>query len=599
MQAEKERPYDRLHRILHQPIADNPRTRRYQATIDDSVASHLESARQQVERGQPVDASMVMAFCHYCPLSRFHLDPAIADYCRSWLEEWADKVLVDDMPGIASWDHTWSFGGIAYATVWLDEVLTPETKDRLHQAFAKAAPIFTNRERMGTVGNQSLSGCVGDLLYGYLLNDEKYVALSRERFDSHGPKVLMDSGQVNEQYGPCPNYSSGAFTFAFQYVFLAELTEYEERIMRALDWFRRMHTNSLYVFPGPSTRKYYPQLMRHIPLHLFGALEHAARKDPSYHSFRDRYETACGEALREHVSEANVTAILVNSRDAAGPPPEPSTRSDTGFSQFYEQSWFGRGPIKYALVHRKYQTCICFTGWLPLMGLLTWAWEDEPPIVHPLHDVPSATQAWGIDTARFPCSHLYHRNGPGCMAADVAWRPDGSSREGREDEPAFVVWRNHTLRSVAVFTDVSTVLIQSGPTGKRRTCWTLNPIEPAEPEIRSGGEIRFAERCGRLYALNGEARLCETRASARLIGQPEAELSVRQLTYEFDGGPSAFAFSGGDFQFLANDLAGQGVLEFRDRSGTFRADLSTIVDQRGGLTYGLDTATIKQTARTG
>jgi hypothetical protein len=76
---------------------------------------------------------------------------------------------------------------------------------------------------------------------------------------------------------------------------------------------------------------------------------------------------------------------------------------------------------------------------------------------------------------------------------------------------------------------------------------------------------------------------------------PAVERNVQSLVYRFpDGASTAFAFSNESFSFLEDELDSNGILTFKDSSGIYRADISTIVDENGDLTYGLETAKIKR-----
>ena len=581
---------DKLRKVLRQPISDNARTRRYQLRIDDAIAGSLDSYVEQEDSEGLIHPPHYYAFSWFSPLSRWQGNEQVFEVCLRGLERWAEMSLNDELTDIKNWDHTWTFEGIACSYIWLEDALPPEIQSKFLEACAHNAAIFTARTNMGTVGNQCMSGILGDLLYGCLLNKEDFIALSRERFDEFAPKVIMDSGQVNEQYGPCPNYSSGAFSFTFTYVLLSDLEEWRPRIQMALNWFRWMHTESLYVFPGPSSRKYYSRWMLHLPLHTFSGLEYAAESQTMFLDFRDRYEALAGDVIREHICATDTVSILLNKHEDAVATSEQLDEWNQPLTEFFEQTWFGRSPIKYALIRRKYQTAICFMGWLPLIGLQTWAWGNEPPIIHPLHGAPSSTQAWGIDTAASSADYYFYGHGAGAMAPAVIWRSEGFSQIGLPEEPAFVLWRHRQLIQLAIFTEVSTVIIHTGETGHRVTRWALNPIEPSPPFIEQG-VVSFGDRTGRIYALKGQPSLKEE------IGdnyEEHEKRPVQVLAWETDDNDTAFAFSNESFEFLKDELASNRQLEFKDESGTYLADISTILDEDGYLRRNEVTAEIRR-----
>jgi hypothetical protein len=170
------------------------------------------------------------------------------------------------------------------------------------------------------------------------------------------------------------------------------------------------------------------------------------------------------------------------------------------------------------------------------------------------------------------------------MVQQIAWCGIGA----RDDRgPGFVVWRQGNLRSVAIFTPVSTVLILSGPTGPRVTRWALNPWEPAEPKM-DGAVVSFAGRTARLYSLAAPTTIKEEKDT--FTGK-----AVRVIEYSSDGRLTVFAFSNESFKFIENNLADNGALEFRDETGAYRADISTIVDRCGYLTRQGDIAKVLRT----
>jgi hypothetical protein len=145
-------------------------------------------------------------------------------------------------------------------------------------------------------------------------------------------------------------------------------------------------------------------------------------------------------------------------------------------------------------VRRAYQTHFNITDFMPFSGVQTWAWGGEPPIIHPTPLYPSTTQAYGLDTARQGVSHNWGLYGAGAMAADgVRVLPRN------EREIALLLARYDWLWRLAFFTGCSTVVLEFGRGGPRRALWTLNRVEPAEPQI-APGVVSFAGRRGRLYS---------------------------------------------------------------------------------------------------
>ncbi|MDP6119091.1 MAG: hypothetical protein QF437_06690 [Planctomycetota bacterium] len=582
---------EQLRKVWKPPLTENARTRRYQDRIDASIDGNLDQFREQSKNPVGlIHPPSNYAFCWFSSLSKWQGNEELLGLCQKGLERWADMSLADELTDIRQWDHSWTFGGIAnmYATV--EEALPDAVRTRFLEACHRNAPIAIHRDKMGTVGNQVISGIIGDLLYGHLLDSEEYLAIARERFEKYGPLIIMENGQANEQYGPCPNYSSGAFAGVFEYVLIEELEEWRPRILKSLDWFRWMHTESLYLIPGPSTRMYYSRWMLHLPLHCFSALEYASETQPMFLDFRDRYEPIAGDHSRDHINGTDTVSIRLNTRETSESTTEQLAKWNEPVTEYFEQTWFGRAPIKYALIRRRYQTGITYMGWLPMMGLQTWAWGDEPPILHSLHGAASGTQAWGIDTEAKSADHYYYGHGAGLMAPAVVWRPLGGSQEGQPDELPFTIWRHSKLIQMAIFTDVSTVIIHTGETGRRVTRWALNPIEPSAPIIEDG-VVRFENRIGRIYSLKGTPNPEEAIGTFR---EEQKELPVQRLAWEIEDNDSAFAFSNESFEFVKDDLSEKRCLEFKDETGTYRADISTILDEDGYLQRNEETADVRR-----
>ena len=581
---------DKLRNILRSSINDNERTRWLQEVIDTRVDQMLPSYNDT--ENPPSDINHTMAFTYFCPLSRHHKRQKILELHQNGFREWSEKKLEDSRtPESLSHEHAWTICSFVPTFMWVEGDFSEDDRTLVIEAFHADANAFRKRAKSGQPGNQDMACFVGDLLYAYVTSDEDYYHHARQLGDAGMRRAIADSGQVLEQYGPCPHYSYLTYAFCWSYAHYVDTKEFDDQLRAGLDWFRKWHTESLYLIPGASSRKYHLREMTR-PSDIYSGLEYFSSAQPMYRNLLDRMMEQ-----QNFQSEGLEGQILANQGGDLKPSAEDIEAWERPFTEFYETVYFGRSPIKYALITRKYQTGITFTGFLPLKGLQTWAWGSEPPVIHPVYDLPSTTQAWGIDTAHFSCSHLFYAYGPGCMAADIAWRAEGSSRENLPDEPSFVVWRNQTLRSVAIFTDVSTVLIHSGPAGKRITRWTLNPLEPAKPVMDEENVVRFEGRTGCIHALAGHPDLADQKVDVHLRAwDPAVELNVQTLIYEFtEGGSTAFAFSDDSFEFIEDDLEVGGLLVFKDSSGTYRADISTIVDENGDLTYGLDTARIKRT----
>jgi hypothetical protein len=325
-----------------------------------------------------------------------------------------------------------------------------------------------------------------------------------------------------------------------------------------------------------------------------------------------------------------------------------------------------RPPLLYVLVRQRYQTHFNFTDWLPFAGVQTWALGDEPPIIHPTPLYPSTTQSFGVDTARQGASHNWGLYGAGVMGVDGYFR----DAQDAHDVP-FLIARYNWLWRVVCFGELSTVMLEFGGGGAgenkllrsnvgpslaegrpreqhpmetsarctsghaderrpyngkhteaaspvasvcvcpRRTFWTLNRVEPAEPTIRdrvavgqvqgeqtpakagtptaesrsapvgvppSGGlqsttdplhnVVEFAGRRGCLHAWNAGQPAVVASAVEHVWAR-----GVRQLVYECDGGPAAFALSDNSFRFSDGAPLMDRLFRFADATGEYEIAL--------------------------
>jgi hypothetical protein len=595
--------------ILHKPILDISRTRRYQSAIDRSIDTLKETwdldrglnyskgidlphenvagywmldederiAQTDSEAARIYDANAgrnstyalgSCAFAFHSPISRFHKDTELARYFSNGLSFHIETVRDDGVPALyglngLEWAHGWDIEGLIYGLVLLWDEIDEALRNRAIEQFRKSASRFLENGDSGTHGNQGCVQALGLFLYGKLLEMPDLVEASNARFAELVEKTLDDDGQVIEQYGPCMHYSYTCFVYAWLNIFLRHGDGHEERVEKCLRWFRYKHTESMYPFPGPSSRSYSEDL-KTTAIDILGACEHVAQQCPMLQQFADKVWDEIGEQAGGfgHGSSPLMWAILACTGEHE---PTDAQREEWNapFEANYERiNLLGRSPLKYYQVRRAYQTSFDVSDFLPFAGIQTWAWGDEPPIIHPTILNPSTTLAWGLDTARQAASYNWGLFGAGAMV------PDFKFRTGFENGQAtFMFARYDQLWRFLVLTDVSTVILEFGNQGERITKWTLNWIESGE--VRFGdGEVSFKGRTPRIYS---------TAKPPVLKAVPDKEDSeVQILEYECGDGPAAFAFSDSSFEFLDDLRLLNGQFRFGDSSGTYRVE----VDER-------------------
>jgi len=597
---------EQLRRILLRPIQDNERTRRYQAAIDQYVdnmkegwdlerglygSKGIELPHETVEgywelseeeraaitspealkiyqssSGRGGTARLaVAAFAWHSPLSRHHGEPELVRFYENGLRFFASTIREDGvlaMYGLngLDWAHGWDIEGIIYGLVFLWDAIDSELRDWSLQKLRLSAQRFLESAKGGTHGNQGCVHVLGLFLYGHLLDLPEALRVSAERWDGLDVKTLDDSGQVVEQYGPCMHYSYTCFVYAWLNCFIRDGDGQEERIDKCLRWFRYRHTESLYPFPGPSSRSYNDRLEGR-GVDIIPACEHLAARNPMFQRFADKvWPHLEGHGGAGHGASPLMWAILA-CPGVLEPTPEQEVEWDAPFEEYYEWiNLLGRSPLKYFLVKRRYQTELNVRDFLPFAGIQTWAWGDEPPIIHPTRLAPSTTQAWGLDTARQTVSQNWGLFGAGAMVPDVKF-----VLAEAPGEPSRAICRHDRLWRLVIFTDVSTVILEWGTQGPRKTFWTLNRIEPAEPEI-GAGVVGFQGRVARLYSTVSVPALHE-------LGPGEDTEGVQVLEYDCGESPCVFAFSDDSFRFDNIEQLAEGILTFSDSSGVYRVTI--------------------------
>lgn len=541
----------------------------------------------------------VAAFCHHCSFSRHHRKPELAQIVLNAMRHFADSVTDDGCLGAAltsgePWSEGWDIEGIVYSCVWMNSVMPAELRERLRDRLSRcAARLATLPEKpsvIGSYGNQRLVYALGLELYGQFLGDALLREKARAVLADALPKVLDVSGQVIEQMGPCMHYSYTSFFYAWlNQVVSNSMTSGAADVLRTLRWFVDRHTRDLTPFAGPSTRKHY-EVMPSVVIDLLPAAVQLASVESEITTWVVRAAKRAVEmefpqhqpdeitqfraGVTGHGGSPLVWAMLMSASESQVPHEVTrESRRAHGVSLYDSCSLLKRSPLRYLLVHRRYQTHYNFTDFLPFSGIQTWAWGDEPALIHPTPMCPSTTRAMGIDTARQGVSHNWGLFGAGAVGID------GYTVLPREqDDPAWLVARYDQIFRLVIFTPASTVQIEFGNVGPRTTRWTLNRQSPAEP-IMQRSIVRFSGRESCLHTSAPRFPVLRHAAEA----DPWAT-GVRWLEYECGCEPVLFAFSGEPFELLAPVRINEAV-RFRDASGryTIQWDERFVQDNPGCL----------------
>lgn len=567
-----------LNRVLLKPIVDNGRTRRYQETLDAWVDELKQ--RGDLERGitgahelkgrEGTAPLCVAAFCWHSPLSRHHGSPSLLAFFSAGLRFHTASIRDDGLMAThglngADWAHGWDVEGLIYGLILCQEALPQdlvnEAMARFRLSARRQANLPQTPDAIGSYGNQRCVWILGLHLYGQLLDQPDLLALADRFWEDAKTKVLDDSGQVIEQMGPCMHYSYTGFFYAWLNLVIRGDESEHARVGRCLEWFRCRHTESLYPIAGPSTRQYYETLAP-VVIDLLPAAEQVAPVNPRPLDFTTRAaEKAPAPRVCGHGASPLMWAILM-ARDEAPAQPAAIPGPESVTLECKGTALLKRSPVSYLLIRRKYQTHFNYTDFLPFSGVQTWAMGGEPPIIHPTPLAPSTTRGDGLDTARQGVSHNWGLYGAGAVGIDAY-----SVESAGPGRLRHLVTRYDWLWRIVVFTEMSTVILEFGNNGLRRTLWTLNRIEPAQPAI--GGNLVTFE--GRRACLHVSPDI-RPRLTAPADTDPWAT-GVQQLEYDCGGGPAAFAFSDASFTFDSPPPTDAAPWHFSDGGGHYEVVL--------------------------
>lgn len=526
------------------------------------------------------------AFCYAHPFSRHRGRAELLRYFQAGLGHFTRSVRADGLLGAFGlnghiWAHGWDVEGLIYGMRFLGDALDRELMGEARSAFSRAADYVARlSERtsgIGSVGNQRMVYALALWNYGQLLDRADLRQLSDKAVAEVLHLVLDDSGQVIEQHGPCMHYSFTGFFYAWLHVALRRDESEAGRIVEVLRWFRNRCTRSLRPMAGPSSRMYYETMPAAVIADILPAAVQVSPIDSSLQS----WVMLAIEEARRHV-DASVTNPQTLGTLGHGASPlmwaqlmsipevqfkHASSKNDVagpmGVRLYNRTNMHGRSPLQTLHVQRRYQTQFTIRDMLPFAGIQTWAWGDEPPVLHPTPAHPSTTTGWGIDTARQGASHNWGLYGAGAMGVDcyLHWHEGSGEKvlpDGADPQVCWLVARYDWLWRVVVFTPRSTVIVEFGQGGERKTTWTLDRVDATDVQIGVPC-VRFAGREACLYStLPREPKLLTH------PGEKPSARDVRQLEYACGKTPVAFALSNTQFGFDSSLDATPGVLDFHE-----------------------------------
>jgi len=530
----------------------------------------------------------VAAFCYYSHLSQHHGDPKVLQFFQNGLATFTGSIRHDGVMASCglngkTWAHGWDVEGLLYGLAWCGNDLDPAIKTRALIALRRSADWFRDLGVAGDYGNQACVQTLALYLYGCVLEDQQLLRIADRYWTDIVDKVLDPAGQVIEQLGPCMHYSYTAFAYAWLNVFWRNQIDLVERMELVLLWFRNRHTRSMCPLAGGSSRKYNETLSAHI-VDILAACEWVADRNPMLQKFADGILDRFREQRELHAAGHGCSPLLtatLTARDTIEPTAVHVRNWNAPFEGEYRRlRIMGRpgqtnySPVRYALVRHRYQTQVMCVDFLPFSGLQTWAFEDEPPIIHPTLECPSTTRALGLDTARQGVS----QNWAELADKGQANMPDHLLRYATTaDETSFMLMRYSWLWRLIVFTECSTVMLECGWEQPRETLWTLNRVGPVTPLV-APNMVSFEERKGTMHTTVDTVP--ETHPGTRFGGAHD----VTVLRYECGTGFSVFAFSDDSFRFCSRPDE-TGTFAFQDRDGQYVVTPAPDLPTNPGATF--------------
>lgn len=601
---------DELHehqrRMVCEEPPDNSRARVYQDALDawyPAFLAEFKEADKEQQAGYGWPAS-VLAFCHFSPLSRYHGNEEALELSLSAFKASVESSFrsLREMPEDVRFG--WGGGqgiGLIAPCIRFESLIDDDIKEKAIRTVEMGAERYVGGTLpQGNVGNQVSARSLGELNAAVFLKRQDYLDIARKTWEWHFPKAITGDAQVIEQYAPCHHYSYNSYRMLWPYRMLANSDALDEVFLSAIEWFRRVHLPNGYNFPGVTARDHRETAGSEFL--LMPILEFFAPRQPLYQPWADQLREVSTGRVYGWVAETMIQAMM-NTRENIQPAADHAEDWKAPFVRYFDSVYFHRSPVKYAIVHQNYSTMDLIEGWVPVKGIQSWAWGDEPPVIHPSVTVRSSTVALGIDTAAHSVSHIppkgtllfapdasfsgFDRNTVPWDCSDAErtrlprqylencfdWRWWGLPEDDDKSEDAVpcITKRNEKLITTEVFTPFSTVIIHTGETGPRTTEWALNRNDPTEPVIGEG-VVHFKDRTPKLYSYNSNP----PEISVRDPGDEKGDITV--LRFESREGSTAFAFSNDSFEFLSTDIDEEGVLEFRDESGTYRVNFTTSDD---------------------
>lgn len=555
-----------------------PRTRRYlKQILAADRPLDLPDPRPQPRDGQGAyhvsrgGSALIgrKAFLFRTPGTPLYLDPRVLDDVLDGMKKFRDSQhRRGDFVWGDAWsrwlphhEHTWRTEPLLWARLWLDDFLRPADKRWIDGMLRRAATWLFHFELESP--NDTVQYCnrgpvwlTGMTLCGLYFEDRRFL----DKVEQYAPAVMRgvinDRGEVLENYlhytggGPdTGSYSYTAWIYAMMYRLLSGRSDFDDRMIGALRWLAHFTTRRGYpVAPGASVRS---PAVSVLVEDMLGGYEFYAPREPVFHDIAGRLIGAGRPHAQGHCVHPCIWAMLCHTPHVSGSRRRPAWHAA-------HEGHYDHQSCSYSLFTRRYQTAATWRSLFPLKGIQSFAWGDEPPIIHPAAEAASSTLVWGVDTAADNID-------AGANGWELFRRTAGAGDGYEPANPATVITtRRGRLWECYVFTRDTVVYAAGGQRGRIASRWVLNDQDPAQPRIdRRRRQVSFAGRRACMRYVAGRAAL-RRRGSAQTL-----ELSSPL-------GAIAVALGGPGLMTLRLDRR-RSTIALHDATGRYAIDLGGIV----------------------
>lgn len=567
----KKRNRDWLVGYVTQKIPETPRARRYldlyNAGLDDTYLgldlAWLKSGEAEGYRARSqINTIGRLAFAWHTLGLDFYRDETVGDLLRQAFLAVADHITDDgkfiwpndkDMYWAGSHEHAWRLEPLLMGAIWADDVFSDEEREVVGTALRRATDWLIANPCIQH-NNRGAVWCAIATLCGVYYDEPAMLDAVAPHVEPIMRGVILDDGEIGEhteQYaggGPCTNYTYTGLGYVYLYRLFSGDDRLDDLLMQGARWLSMYNTLSGYpLVAGASVRvaKPNPAIVDGLPF-----LEWASQRDAFFGCVADRHlgkiESELGPT-GTHIICPMIWAMLERGEACETIPDWYTSWSDM----------YVRPNVRYALIGRQYQTGITFQArrgpyrdvpeeGVPLRGLQTFAFGDEPPVLFHGQHIVSTTRVGDVDTCLMDATQ---------------------TNVIEQGEVTFVIESKKALQILYVFTPVSAVVLHMGAQGRIRSFWSLYERQADHIALdRNARVVAFSKRLGRVYYAGGDAEL---------YVHTEGKEQRWMLDVIAEDGRSAFAFSNATFAFGSVDRE---RLTFDDASGHYEVALSDLLN---------------------